>query len=81
MYIIYGSQNCPFCTKAKELLDKNKIQYVYYDVTDKKTETMDELAEKTNNQRTVPIVFKDSTFVGGYNELSNIILFQEDEDF
>lgn len=81
MYIIYGADKCPFCNKAKDLLDNNNKQYVYYDITDKKTKIMNELADKTNNQRTVPIIFDNQKFIGGYTELSNIILFQLDEDF
>ena len=81
MYIIYGAQNCPFCEKAKKLLNEMNKEYTYHDITDKKTETMDELAPQTNNQRTVPIIFDDKLFIGGYNELRNIVLFEEDEDF
>lgn len=81
MYIVYGADKCPYCKKAKELLEANNKEYVYYDITNKKTETMDELAPQTNNQRTVPIVFDGEKFIGGFNELSNVILFENNEDF
>lgn len=81
MYTIYGADKCPFCTKAKQLLDKYTISYKYIDVTGKKTEIMDNLKSKTNNQRTVPIIFSGNKFIGGYTELSNVILFDNIHDF
>lgn len=81
MYIIYGSQECGYCQKAKRLLDKNNKLYVYHDITQTKTQTMNELASKTNNQRTMPIIFDGDKFIGGYRELANVILFENSEDF
>lgn len=81
MYIIYCVQNCKYCDKAKSLLDTKNYQYVYYDVTMKKTEILDELADKTNNQRTFPVIFKEKTFIGGFTELKDKLDFEAVDDF
>jgi glutaredoxin len=33
MYLVIGRQNCPYCDKAKELLDSKELEYVYVDIT------------------------------------------------
>ncbi len=81
MYIIYGAQHCGYCAKAKQFLDTHKKEYVYHDITGKKTAAMDALAPRTNNQRTVPIIFDNDKFIGGFKELRNVVLFELSEDF
>lgn len=66
MYYIYGTENCGFCTRAKEILDSKNEEYTYQDVT------MDQgLMDmfKMNGWRTVPQVFYNDKHVGGYKEL------------
>lgn len=33
MYVVIGRQNCPFCDKAKDVLDRAGEDYVYVDIT------------------------------------------------
>ena len=47
----------------------------------KKTEILDELADKTNNQRTFPVIFKEKTFIGGFTELKDKLDFEAVDDF
>ena len=69
MYLVIGRQNCPYCEKAKELLERNGEEYLYVDITSGdcitdalwKNFLVDDLKAKT-----VPQVFK---LVGGYTEL------------
>ena len=68
-YIIYGSDSCKYCVLAKELLITKGIEYTYHDITKTKTEVLDSLAEKTGNQRTMPVIFHDQIFIGGYTKL------------
>lgn len=74
--IIYGTPQCSFCTKAKELCETHNTQYEYntvgYDIT------LEALQEKVGRPiRTVPQIFVMSEgfaeYVGGYVELSNRI--------
>lgn len=58
---------CPFCDRAKNLLDSKGIAFETLDLTD----NMDELnswKEKTG-WRTVPMIFIDDVLVGGYTDL------------
>lgn len=68
MYTIYGKSNCPFCVKAKELLDQRGVEYEEIDVT------LDEVAlsfiKEEMNLRTVPQIFgHNATHIGGYDDL------------
>ena len=69
MIEIYGTDNCTFCDKAKQLLQKYEKEYTYINVT----ETEDITAaffKKFPDVRTVPQVTLDDEFhIGGYQEL------------
>lgn len=66
--IIYTTDYCPFCTKAKRLFDIKKIPYKEIDVTKNKSHRK-EMEEKTGGQRTVPQVFIDGKSIGGCDDL------------
>ncbi len=58
---------CPYCDRAKVLLENKGIAYEILDLTDK----MDELEawkEKTG-WKTVPMIFINDVLVGGYTDL------------
>lgn len=67
---IYGSDNCGFCTKAKQFCEDSGIEYDYYLVPED-----EKLIEwfKECGFKTVPQIFlhKDAhlVHVGGYEEL------------
>ena len=69
MIEIYGTDNCVFCDKAKNLLQMYDKEYTYIDVT----ETEDMTAaffKKFPGVRTVPqITSSDGQWIGGYSEL------------
>ena len=69
MIEIYGTDDCVFCDRAKELLQMYNKEYTYIDVT----ETEDMTAaffKKFPDVRTVPQVTLDDEFhIGGYQEL------------
>ena len=69
MIEIYGTDNCVFCDRAKNLLQKYEKEYTYINVT----ETEDMTAaffKKFPDVRTVPQVTLDDEFhIGGYQEL------------
>lgn len=81
MYILYGTNTCPYCEKAKQLLNKNNIEYKYHDISENKTEILNNLADLTNNQRTIPVIFNNLKFIGGYTQLENEIIFTLDDEF
>lgn len=64
---IYSSQWCPFCVRAKMLLDSKQVEYTEIDV-DRQPQQRALMTERT--QRTsVPQIFIGSTHVGGCDEL------------
>lgn len=65
---IYTQWGCPYCTRAKALLDGKRVQYTEYDVTmDTKKRT--EMAERNPGARTVPQIFINDVAYGGCDDL------------
>ena len=77
--MVYSTNYCPFCDKAKDLLQQHKIPYIAIDVTDDE-EMRAELIKKSGGQRTVPQIFADDEHIGGFTDLKNRI-FNEGADF
>ncbi len=65
--IIYVREGCVYCKMAKDLLLERKITYEAIDL-DSNPELQKKLIEKTK-QTTVPYVFINNKFIGGYNDL------------
>lgn len=65
--IVYGKPNCPQCQMAKSLLDSKGIQYEYIDITT----TGKTAAEVTGRAdvRSLPQVYLEGKYIGGFNEL------------
>ena len=66
--IIYTGPMCNYCSAAKHLLNKKKINYTEFDIAVDESKKQ-EMQEKTNGARTIPQIFIGDTYVGGYNEL------------
>ena len=66
--VIYTGPLCNFCSAAKHLLNKKKINYEEIDISydDKKKE---EMLKKTNGAKTIPQIFIGEKLIGGYVEL------------
>jgi glutaredoxin 3 len=64
---MYSTLFCPYCAAAKLLLRQLGIAYDDVDLTGKRAERA-EIRERTGHA-TVPVIFVDGTFVGGYVEL------------
>ncbi len=65
---VYTTTYCPYCVRAKLLLDKKGIRYTEIDVTGKEEERM-KLVEKSGGRKTVPQIFIGETHVGGCDDL------------
>ncbi len=66
--VIYTGPMCNYCSAAKHLLDKKKVNYIEFDIAVDQSK-MQEMQEKTQGARTIPQIFIGETYVGGYNEL------------
>ena len=64
---IYTKDYCPFCARAKALLDRRNAPYDEYDVTSD-TALQEEMQTRAN-RRTVPQIFIDGVHIGGSDDL------------
>lgn len=72
--IIFGKDTCSFCIKSKTLLDKNNIEYKYILMDEVSTYYQTNYLNKVpNTYKTVPQIFIDNKFIGGYSDLEPII--------
>lgn len=67
MVKIYVWMSCPFCVRAINLLKKYGVEPEVTDITFDQ-ETFDRLKAEYNHD-TVPKVFINETFIGGFTEL------------
>ncbi|CZI74191.1 TPA: glutaredoxin 3 [Legionella pneumophila subsp. pneumophila] len=65
--ILYTTGYCPYCIKAKELLDKKKVIYTEIRV-DLQPELREEMIQKSG-RRTVPQIFINGQAIGGCDDL------------
>jgi glutaredoxin 3 len=65
---IYSTSQCPYCLRAKALLDARDVAYTEIDVSANR-QMMQHMIERSG-QRTVPQIFIDGEAVGGYQQLS-----------
>ena len=64
---IYTTQTCPWCQRAKVLMDKEGIPFEEVDVTTDR-ELQVEMIQKSGRQ-TVPQIFFGAEHIGGYDDL------------
>ncbi len=67
--IIYTLTYCPYCTKAKKLLNQKNISYEEIIVDNYNERQRLELQAKANGQRTLPQIFIDDKHIGGCDDL------------
>lgn len=66
---VYTKAFCPYCTRAKMLLDRKGADFREIDVTMDRA-GFDAMVERANGRRTVPQVFIDGRHVGGSDDLA-----------
>ena len=60
---IYTTPYCPFCIKAKKLLNKKNLKFVEVNLSEE-PDKFNEMSKKSNGARTVPQIFVDDTHIG-----------------
>lgn len=72
MIKIYGTPSCSYCVKAKAFLDARNISYRYYSIGEdiSKSEVLEIIPE---NWKTVPAIFNENKFIGGLDQLVQLI--------
>ena len=62
---IYTTPTCPWCKKAKEFFNTNKVEFVEVDVTENQ-EGQKEMIDKSG-QMGVPVIDVDGTIIVGFD--------------
>jgi glutaredoxin 3 len=65
---IYTWRSCPFCIRAKGLLDQKGIEYTEY-VIDGDEAARSEMSKRADGRRSVPQIFINDHHVGGCDDL------------
>ncbi len=65
---IYTWQFCPFCLKAKALLDNKGINYIEHEIDGNNNQRV-EMSLRADGRRTVPQIFINDKGIGGCDEL------------
>lgn len=65
---VYTTTYCPYCVRAKQLLDMKDVDYTEIDVTGDDAARA-ALIEKSGGRRTVPQIFINGQAIGGYDDM------------
>jgi glutaredoxin 3 len=67
--IIYSTQVCPYCVRAKELLKGKGVNYTEIDVSSDDNLRL-QMMQKAGGRRTVPQIFINDEHIGGFDDLA-----------
>lgn len=65
---IYTTKVCPYCVKAKSLLNAKGVDFIEHDMTGDDA-AREALLVKSNGMRTVPQIFINGQHIGGCDNL------------
>jgi len=65
---IYTWQYCPFCIRAKSLLNKKNITFTEHKI-DGDDDAREIMMKRANGRRTLPQIFIDNKIIGGCDDL------------
>lgn len=65
--IVWSKDNCPFCVRAKSLLESKGIEYEERKIGQEWSK--EQLLDVVPNARTVPQIFLDEKHIGGCTDL------------
>ncbi len=65
---IYSGPHCPYCVRAKGLLDRKRAEYTEYDIS-KNEETFVKMLQRTGGRKSIPQIFIDDQLIGGCDDL------------
>ena len=65
---IYTTYYCPFCVKAKSLLNKKKIKFSEIDVSNDEA-LRERMSAMANGARSVPQIFADNVHIGDSDKI------------
>lgn len=65
---IYTWRTCPFCLRAKSLLDTKGVEYTEYSI-DGDEAARSKMADRSGGKRSVPQIFVDGQHLGGCDDI------------
>jgi glutaredoxin 3 len=65
---IYGTMFCPYCSRAKSLLERKGVTYINIDIIED-TSKRDEMVARAHGRTSVPQIFIGGEHIGGCDEL------------
>jgi glutaredoxin 3 len=68
---IYTTDHCPFCIKAKSLLNKKKVKFSEIDVSNDES-LREKISIMTNGARSVPQIFADNIHIGDCDKIHKL---------
>jgi glutaredoxin 3 len=68
---IYTWRTCPFCIRAKNLLQDKGVDFVEYSI-DGDEVARDKMAQRANGKRSVPQIFINNVHVGGCDDIHGL---------
>jgi glutaredoxin 3 len=66
--VMYSTGNCPYCVRAKSLLQKKGVTWKELRV-DENPELRPEMESRSGGRRTVPQIFIGDVHVGGFDDM------------
>lgn len=68
---IYSTNSCPYCVRAKSYFENNGLEFDEIDLTNKFDEI--ERIKKQTGHQTVPLIYVNDQFIGGYSDMMSKI--------
>jgi len=66
---LYTTMYCPYCSRARALLQRKGVAYVDIDIADEPARR-DEMIRRAQGRSTVPQIFINGEHIGGYDDLA-----------
>lgn len=68
---VYFWTTCPYCKRARGLLDAKGIEYIPHDITGDDA-ARQKMIERTGGPKSVPQIFIDDAHIGGCDDLHDL---------
>ena len=66
---LYTTMYCPYCSRARALLQRKGVAYVDIDIAEEPARR-DEMIGRAQGRSTVPQIFINGEHIGGYDDLA-----------
>lgn len=66
---IYTKKNCPYCDRAKKLLNQKSLNFIEISIENNKNNVKEEMYKRSGGRTTVPQIFINGLHIGGSDDL------------